>query len=245
MTTRTRARNFVLVHGAWHGGWCWRDVVTLLRHKGHLVSAPTMTGLGERSHLLSNGIDLDTHITDITNHLIWNELRNVVLVGHSYGGAVVLGVADRLPERITELILLDAAFIGDGETCLDELAEDVAAERVRQAHASSGGLTLPVPPATAFGLTDPAQQDWVSSKLTPHPLKTYTTALRLRGPVGNNLKACYIACTAPRYPLMVPILKRVQTMGWPVHELTTGHDAMISAPGPTTRLLEKISEPKM
>jgi len=136
---------------------------------------------------LSGAIDLDTHIDDITNHLIWNDLRDIVLVGHSFGGAVVLGVVDRAPGRIAELILLDAGFLGDSETCMDELPDDVAAERLRLAQQSSGGLALPVPPAGASGITNGGQQDWAASKRTPHPLATYTTPLRLDGPIGNNL----------------------------------------------------------
>ncbi|MBT5434203.1 MAG: alpha/beta hydrolase [Alphaproteobacteria bacterium] len=238
MSTR---RSFVLVHGAWHGGWCWRDVATLLCGHGHYVTTPTMTGLGERSHLLGPDITIDTHVDDIVNHLVWNDLANVVLVGHSYGGGIVLGVADRVPERLARLILLDAGFLRNGETCMDELAPEVAADRLRLARETSGGLTLPVPPASAFGGVTADQGTWLDGLLTPHPLRTYTTPLRLDHPPGNGLPADYIACTDPAYAVMDPIWDRVRAAGWPFHELATGHDAMVIAPEETAALLEQVS----
>jgi len=238
----TAARTFVLVHGAWHGGWCWRDVAALLRAKGHIVTTPTMTGLGERAHLLSEAITLDTHIDDITNHLAWEDLDDVVLVGHSYGGTVAMGVADRAPGRIGTLILLDSGFLFDGETSMDELGPEIAAQRTRMAEESSGGLSLPAPPALVFGGVTPDQATWLDSKLVPHPLRTYTTPLRLSHPPGSGIRACYIACTEPVYPVMIPIFERVRACGWPFHELATGHDAMVTAPEATADLLESIAE---
>jgi len=108
---------FVLVHGAWHGGWCWKRVAALLRQAGHEVFAPTLTGLGERAHLMSNAIDLHTHIRDILGVLQWEELADVVLCGHSYGGMVISGVADRVPEKLRSLVYLDA-FVPDNGTCM-------------------------------------------------------------------------------------------------------------------------------
>src|SRR6202040_1266512 len=112
---------FVLVHGAWHGSWCWKRVRKALQARGHDVFTPTLTGVGERSHLLSPDVNLDTHITDVVNLIRWEELSDVVLCGHSYGGCVVTGVADRLPDRIGAMVYLDAFTPEDGESLLDIL----------------------------------------------------------------------------------------------------------------------------
>lgn len=232
---------FVLVHGAWHGGWCWRDVADTLRSRGHGVSAPTLTGLGERAHLLSRAITLDTHITDVLAHLAAEDLSDVVLVGHSYAGAVVLGVADRARERIARLVLLDAVFPDDGETCMDALDGATRAARLRLAAESSAGLSLPVPPAAAFGVEDARGTAWLEAHLTPHPLRTYLTPLRLSAPRGNGLPCAYIACTDPAYAPLVPARARAAAAGWPIHDLATGHDAMVSAPQATADLLERLA----
>ncbi|MGZ0244868.1 MAG: alpha/beta fold hydrolase, partial [Alphaproteobacteria bacterium] len=108
--------SFVLVHGAWHGGWCWRDVRRVLEEHGHTVFTPTLTGLGERSHLLSPDIDLETHIADVINLLVWEELNDVILVGHSYGGMVITGVADQAKDRLRHIVYLDAFLPADGES---------------------------------------------------------------------------------------------------------------------------------
>jgi len=231
----------VLVHGAGHGGWCWCDVAAILRASGHDVTTPTLSGLGERAHLLNETIDLETHLDDLANHLVWEDLWNVVLVGHSYGGAVVAGVADRLRERIAHLILLDAFFMLDGETCMDQVDADVAAERVRLAQETSNGLMLPDAPPSFFGVVDTAQQDWLASKLTAHPLLTYTMPLRLQRPLGDGLHCDYIACVDPAFAPMARAHQRAREAGWPVHALETGHDAMVSAPVETADLLERIA----
>ena len=133
---------FVLVHGGFHGGWCWRDVATRLRSRGHAVFTPTQTGCGERSHLLSKDITLDTFVDDIANVLIWEDLADVVLVGHSFGGIAVTGVADRMPERIRRLVYLDAAILENGQSMFGMLDPQVVAGRKAAAEASGGmGIT--------------------------------------------------------------------------------------------------------
>jgi pimeloyl-ACP methyl ester carboxylesterase len=231
---------FVLVHGAWRGGWCWKRVADILRQRGHVVTTPTQTGLGERSHLLSESITLSVFVDDIANHLKWEELRDVVLVGHSFGGAAITGAADAVPERIAGLIYLDAAVIQDGETWFSLLPQELVKQRLLAAKESSGGLSLPVAPAEAFGVFDPADAQYLMRKLTPHPLATFTSELKLDGPVGNGLPASYISCTDPFYEPTAVCRRRAKAAGWPIVELAAGHDAMITAPLATADLLERL-----
>ena len=232
---------FVLVHGVWHGGWCWKRVADILRARGHVVTTPTQTGLGERSHLLSASITLSVFVDDIVNHLKWADLMDVVLVGHSFGGAAITGAADAVPERIARLIYLDAAIMKDGETWVSLLPKALVTARIQAANQSSGGLSLPVAPVETFGIFNPADAAYLVSKLTPHPLATFTSALKLNGPVGNGLPASYITCTNPVYEPAVVCRQRAEEAGWPIVELATGHDAMITAPLLTADLLERLS----
>jgi pimeloyl-ACP methyl ester carboxylesterase len=235
-------RTFVLVHGAWHGGWCWSRVADRLRALGHSVFCPTQTGLGERKHLLSKDITLDTFTTDIVNVIEAEELGNIVLVGHSFGGNAISGVADRMPERIRHLVYLDAMMIEGGKAPFDILPADVVAARRRAAEESSGGVSLPNPPASAFGVLQPADAEWVDRRLTPHPLSTYTSKLNLKGPVGNNLPRTYIHCTNPSYPALQASRDWVKAQsGWRCADIATGHDAMVTAPDELVRLLVDLS----
>jgi pimeloyl-ACP methyl ester carboxylesterase len=224
----TARKTFVLVHGAWHGGWCWARVASILRGRGHAVLTPTMTGLGERSHLLSRAIDLDVMVADIANVLLWEDLEDVVLVGHSFGGNAISGVADRMPER--RLVYLDAIMLENGQTPFSRLPSDIVAVRTKAAQESSGGLSLPPPPASAFGITDASQARWVESRMTPHPFATFTSPLHLKGRVGNGLAASYIVCTDPLYQPLEASRRWVRAQGWTMREIATGHDAMVSAP---------------
>ncbi len=235
-------RTFVLVHGAWHGGWCWRDVAAILRVRGHTVTAPTQTGLGERAHLISPQVDLATFVTDIENHIRFEALDRIVLVGHSFAGGVISGVAETMPERIERLVYLDAVMLESGETPMSRIPEDVAAERIRLAEETSGGLSLPAPPASAFGISDPGQIARVESRLTAHPLKTYLTSLTFRNAPGNGLPAHYIVCTDPLYQPLESARERARKAGWPMHHLATGHDAIVTAPDATADLLETIAK---
>ena len=232
---------FVLVHGVWHGGWCWKRVAGILRQRGHVVTTPTQTGLGERSHLLSESITISVFVDDIVNHLKWEDLRGVVLVGHSFGGAAITGAADAVPDRIARLIYLDATIIEDGETWFSLLPKELVRERIQAVKESSNGLSLPVPPSEAFGVFVPEDVEYLLSKLTPHPLATFTSELKLNSPVGNGLPASYISCTDPVYDPTAVCRQRAKEAGWPIVELATGHDAMITAPLATADLIERLS----
>lgn len=232
---------FVLVHGAWHGGWCWRDVAGILRARGHAVTTPTQTGLGERSHLMSRDISLATFVADIENHILFEDLADIVLVGHSFAGSIVSGIADRMAGRLRRLVYLDALMLQGGETPMSRVPDDVAAERIRLAEESSGGISVPAPPASAFGISNPAHAAWVESRLTPHPLNAYLTALTFDNPLGNGLPADYIVCADPLYLPLESSRGRIRRMGWPIHDLPAGHDAMVSAPQATADLIEAIA----
>src|SRR5260370_27882156 len=164
-------RTYVLVHGGGHGGWCYQRVARILRAKGHEVYTPTMSGLAEREHLLSPAVDLDLHITDIAKVLQFEDLRNVVLVGHSYGGIVLTGAADRATDRIGDLVYLDAAYPQNGQSLVDIAGTLMFA--ARKASRVVNGMELVLFPGTDpmsfYGVTDREQIAWMKPKLTPHP----------------------------------------------------------------------------
>ena len=231
-------RTYVLVHGAWHGGWCWRRVADRLKSEGHRVFTPTLTGLGERAHLLTREVDLDTHIADVVGLLVAEELEDVVLVGHSYGGIVITGVAAREKSRLWQLVYLDAAIVEDGATWSSISPPEVALARRKAAKESSDGLSIPVPEAGVFGLTDPDDLDWVQRRMTPQPFAAYDQKMSWRGPVGNGLPKVYVDCTEPAYAGLAAVKDRYRGKpGWTFVELKTGHDAMVSAPAETAQVL--------
>jgi pimeloyl-ACP methyl ester carboxylesterase len=224
----------VLVHGAWHGGWCWRHVVPLLRARGHEVHHPTLTGLGERSHLrepVGTGWDLDTHVQDIVAVLEYEDLREVVLVGHSYGGVVITGVADRAAHRLQQLVYLDAWLPSDGESLFDVMRPE-RRELFRERARRHGGL-VPSPPPQLFGVTASPTVDWLAARLVPQPVRTFEQPLVLRSsPEVISLPRTYLCCTeGPLVPTFEPFAARARsTSGWRYRELRTGHDAMVTAP---------------
>ena len=232
--------NFVFVHGAWHGGWCWRDVAAVLRTAGHQVFTPTMTGLGERAHLLNAQVGLSTFIDDIAAVILSEELDNVVLVGHSFGGHVINGVADRMPQLLRQLIYLDGLVVQHGQSALSIMPPAVQAERTRTMDAE--GLRITIPSPDQFGLSDPAQLAWVMRQLTPHPLKGYTEPLQLQHPLGNGLPKTYIAVTDPWYPPLAELRQWVRSQpDWDWRELAACHNAMVSAPLALASLLMELA----
>jgi len=155
---------FVLVHGAWHGGWCWRRVADLLTGRGHKVFTPTLTGLADRSHLLSKDIRLKTHIDDVVNLIKWERLSGVVLCGHSYGGFVVSGVAEEMEKAIASIVFLDA-FVPDNGDAMPDLTGAAVIEAIRKAQ-DTGALGVPPRPAAAFGVNE-KDRTWVDSLTGP------------------------------------------------------------------------------
>ena len=233
---------FVLVHGAWHGGWSWRWVREQLESHGHRVFTPTMTGVGERTHLISTNITLDTVINDVIGTLKYEDLLDVVLVGHSFAGPVITGVADRIPSRIKQLIYLDAAILENGESMNSCISPEIVLERQRLADESSGGLSYPIPSAEKLGIIDLQQWDYIKRFLTPHPTSTYSSDLYIKGKPGDGFPCTYITCTDPLYEPLVWARRRAEQYGWTVLEIATGHDAMISSPEKTAQFFMEISD---
>ncbi|MBV9489403.1 MAG: alpha/beta hydrolase [Verrucomicrobia bacterium] len=236
--TTISPETFVLVHGAWHGGWCWRRVVHALRASGHAVFTPTLTGLGERIHLLRPGLTIEHFATDVANVMEAEELRDVILVGHSFGGGPISVVADRRPELLKRLVYLDATLLENGQSAFSKLEPAVVAQRVKLAHESSGGLTIPPPAPATFGVTDPNDDAWLQRRLTPHPLHSYQEPIRLNHPLGNGIKKTYIACTRPLYEPLLSTHEWVrQQKGWQYLEFAGSHDAMVGCPDAVAELL--------
>jgi pimeloyl-ACP methyl ester carboxylesterase len=205
------------------------------------VTTPTQTGSGERSHLLSESITLSLFIDDIVNHLTWEDLTSVVLVGHSFGGITITGVADAVPERIAKLIYLDGAILENGEALFDLFPKEIIEARIQAANETSGGLTMAAPPAEHFGLSDPDDVAFVEGRLTPHPLATLKNVLTINSPAGNGLPTNYIMCVDPVYEVVRVFHQRAREAGWPISEIAAGHDAMVSKPVATADLFEKHS----
>lgn len=235
-------KTFVLVHGGFHGGWCWSRLAPLLRAHGHAVYTPTQTGCGERSHLLSKAITINTFVDDIANLLHWEDLQDVILVGHSFGGIAVTGVADRMPQRIRQLIYLDSLIVQAGQCAFDLLEPAVVQGRLQAAQAN-GSVWIAPPPPAFFGVSDPEQQAFLQGRLTPQPLGSYTSALTLLHPVGNGLPAVYVHCTQPLYGGLTQTRDWVRASGMRELALATGHDAMVTAPQALAQLLLDLSEP--
>jgi pimeloyl-ACP methyl ester carboxylesterase len=226
--------NFVLVHGAWHGGWCWRFVRPLLR--GHAVFTPSLTGLGERRHLAGPDIDLETHIADVVSLLEMEDLRDVILVGHSYGGMVVTGAADRAHQRIKRLVYLDAFVPENGKCLLDYVVPERAA-RMREEGEKAGSVTPP--PLSLWGLVLQEHLDFVKPRESRHPFATMVQRIKLEGNT-DRLPKTFIYCSSPATGSFDQFaVKYRAAKGWTFHELPTGHDAMILMPEPVAELLQK------
>jgi pimeloyl-ACP methyl ester carboxylesterase len=221
--------DFVLVHGAWHGAWCWKRVLPPLWQAGHRAFAVTLTGVGERHHLHSPAITLATHIDDVTAVIEAEELRGAVLVGHSYAGMVITGVADRLrdPEALSHLVYLDAVVPQPGESWSSGHAPDTQATR-RQAIAEHG--VLPPPDPAVFGLAGD-DRAWVARRQTPHPGAVYDSPLPFDPARVARWPRSFVDCTSPALATIAVMRQRVRSEpGWRIVEIPTGHDAMISAP---------------
>jgi len=234
---------FVLVHGAWGGAWIWRRVLTPLRAAGHEVHAVTLTGDGERAHLRRRDIGLQTHIADVLGLIEAEELDSIVLVGHSYGGQVITGVADRLLARdasaIRQLVYVDAMVPLPGEGWGDK--HDAAVVAARTATAQANDFALPPPDPADFGL-DGANRDWLLRRQVSHPFGPYREPLPFDGDRWASVPRAFIDCTQPAYPTIAAMRERVRQMpGFEVLEMPTGHCPMVSEPQALVELLLRLA----
>ena len=242
--------NFVLVHGAWHGGWCWRRVADTLQAQGHRVFAPTLTGLGERAHLLSSLITLETHVSDVMNLIEAEELQDVVLAVHSYAGMLGTAVADRMPQRLRHLAYVDAVVPKPGESWSSTHTSAVREARLAAAQGSAD-YSFPPPDPAVFGL-GAEDHAWVRRRQTPHPGHTYQAPLQFDPARVAGVPRTFIDCIQPRLGTIDSIRPRVRDSnfwdgawkgggGVRVVELATGHDPMVSAPAELARLLAECA----
>lgn len=226
------------MHGAWHGGWCWRRVAERLAKAGHRVFAPTLTGLGERAHLLTPAVNLGTHVQDIVGVLEAEELENVVLAGHSYAGLVISGVAARAQKHLRQLVYLDALLVEDGQSWAGAFPPEVTEARRKSATATNGVKTLPAPDPSIYGFADPADDAWLRRRLTPHPFAPFEQKVQWGCPLGNGLPKVYVDCARPALAALAAMKARWRAgADWEFIELETGHDLMVSAPEETARIL--------
>jgi pimeloyl-ACP methyl ester carboxylesterase len=233
---------FILVHGGHHGGWCYQKVMRLLQAKGHIVYAPSMTGLGEREHLLHPGINLDTHITDIVSLMEVEDLTEVILVGHSYGGMVITGVADRAAGRTSHRVYLDAAYPVNGESLLAHAGGSIAP--LKQTMRVIDGVELvgfpeQMPPQF-FGVTDAVDVAWVAARLRGHPWACYTQPLRLTNEAAMRaIPESHLVCSSTLSGRDVALITaRSDGRVW---DIDTGHDLMITEPDWVVDRLEEVA----
>jgi pimeloyl-ACP methyl ester carboxylesterase len=232
------AKTFLLVHGAWHGGWCWRRVADLLAARGHRVLAPTLTGLGERSHLMNGSINLATHIADVVNVIRWEGLQDFVLCGHSYGGMVVSGVAEQV-SSIAAIVFLDAFVPESGDSLVG--ATSAASREAIEAAAKSGSLTVPPRPAAFFHVNE-ADRAWVDAMCTPHPLATLLDKIALTGARDRIAKKAYVRAQHYPNPGFDAAYARLQSdPAWRVYTLPCGHDVMVDMPERLAEILEEVA----
>jgi len=231
---------FVLVHGAWSGGWKWRFVAPILRRAGHEAFTPTLTGVGERAHLARPDIDLDVHVQDVVGLLEMEDLRDVVLLGHSYGGMVVTGVAERAAERIRRLIYLDAFVPENGKCALEYVVPERAAGFRTQGERD--GFVDP-PPVSVWGVVKPEHVAFARQRETRHPYRTFTQRVRRVNSSAAALPKTFIYCSSPATGTFDQFASKYRgDPKWGFHELKTGHDAMILVPEELAAILLKAAQ---
>ncbi len=236
---------FVLIHGAWHGGWCWWKTAPLLRQAGNLALTPSLTGLGDREHLARlmppAVLNLDLHIRDITELLAANDLRDVILVGHAYAGMVITGVAELAPERIASLVYVNGVAPSDGEAMVDQLEVVRGPQFVANVrrHIADGEPFLPAPTnaeeiAQRWSITEPDDQAFMLPRLSPQPTLTFSQPVKTGNPAAESLGREFVLCSESGFE---PVAERAAASGWRVHHIDTGHDPMVTAPAELASIL--------
>jgi len=234
-----RPKTFVLVHGAWHGGWCWRRVVDLLAAKGHKVYAPTLTGLADRSHLMSRDIGLATHIADVVNLIKWERLEDVVLVGHSYGGFVISGAAEEAASAIAAIVFLDA-FVPESGNRLVDVTAPATREAIMAAVANDDVAVAPRP--AAFFRVNENDRAWVDALCTPQPLATLIDKVTLTGARERVPRKAYIRAADYPNPAFDAAFARLKSdPAWRAYEVPCGHDVMVDMPERLAEILLEVA----
>lgn len=228
---------FVLVPGAWYGGWCWRRVAPRLRAAGHEVYTPTLTGLGERAHLLTPEIGVGTHVQDLLGVLAYEDLSAVILVAQTYGALVATAAAEPAAARVSQLVFIDGLVPADGQSLLECIGPRATAYWLEQARAHGDGWKLPPHRAEDMDIPDEADRRWLDATLTAHPLRTYQEPIRIANSAAAALPRTHISCTLEQGPVMGAAAERARAAGWRYRVLASGSHAMISAPQALTDLL--------
>jgi len=230
-------KTFLVCHGAWSAGWAWKKMHPLMAAGGHRLVTPTYTGLGERAHLANPSIDLETHIEDVLNVITYEDLRDIVLVGHSYGGMVATGVADRARDRVTQLIYVDAFVPGDGQSLLD--LDEVARPRMEELK-NNGEWRAPPSPTPPD--TSPTDLEWLSTRRVPMPIKCFETALKLRGGALTLPRSYIYATRITPQDTFGPFARQAKSdPAWGYHEIDASHSPNVTAPEALMALLTKIA----
>jgi len=240
---RSKPKNFVLVHGAWYGGWCWDKVAQRLREQGHTVTTPTCPGMGEHAHMLSKDISLSTFITSISNHIAYQNMDDVVLVGSGFGGVVISGVADHIPFMLKHLVYVDAMVLENGMSVFEGQPAAVTQKRLQQVAAQGKGIAIPAPAvnADAYRGVDKKTLGWLAQRLTPQPVGTYQEKLVLNNALGNGVPRTYVDCTASPFAPLVEVKQNLKRQpGWNWVELATHHDPMITEPQMLSDFLARV-----
>ena len=237
MSSTSQKRTFLVCHGAWGGGWSWKKMHPLMQAAGHRLLTPTYTGLGEREHLANPSVDLETHIQDVLNVIKYEDLSNFVLLGHSYGGMVATGVADRARDRIVQLIYLDAFVPRDGQSLFD--LNEAGRQPMRDLAKSGDGWRVPPNPTPPD--TPQADLEWLTARRVNMPIKCFETTLKLQNG-GLSLPRSYIYCTrAAPIDTFGPFAKRAKSEpGWRSFEIDASHSPNVTAPDALMALLEQI-----
>ncbi len=227
----TESRNYVCLPGAWMGAWSWKFVVERLTAAGHDARALPFRGIGERAAELSPELDNDVFLADTIATLEREDLRDIVLVGHSFGSLIATLVTDRIPERIGHLVIVDGGIATDGQSIFGRIPPEIVAKRKKLVKVVNGTEVLPFAPVGSLIIDDPELAAWTHSHLTPHPLACYTKPITLHHPAGNGRPMTYIACTRPRYPVSAGMHEKVQAMPHVRYRpIEAGHNCIISAP---------------
>jgi pimeloyl-ACP methyl ester carboxylesterase len=236
---QTAQKTFVLVHGTWHGGWCWRRVADALEARGHKVYAESLTGVGDRSHLLTKDVNLTTHANDVVNIVKWEDLNDIVLVGHSSAGFVITQAAEQIAPSVASIVYLDA-FVPQPGDSLMSLANPAPRKALEDAVARGDLVAKPVP-AAAFKVNE-KDRAWVDAKCTPHPLAAVTEKITAVGAHEKIARKTYIRATGWDSPVFDQTLARMKgAPGWKTYEVVSGHDVMIDQPDRLVEILLEVA----